>query len=69
VSQVPPVKALRPSRSGWLRDFRGDTVHASILTLLDEVGLGERFAALPARWRPARACRSGRASIVVQVPA
>ena len=31
----------------FLRDFRGDTVHASTLTLLDELGLGERFAALP----------------------
>jgi 2-polyprenyl-6-methoxyphenol hydroxylase-like FAD-dependent oxidoreductase len=30
----------------FLRDFRGDTVHASTLTLLDELGLGERFAAL-----------------------
>jgi 2-polyprenyl-6-methoxyphenol hydroxylase-like FAD-dependent oxidoreductase len=33
----------------FLRDFRGDTVHASSLTLLDELGLGERFAALPHR--------------------
>lgn len=31
----------------FLRDFRGDTVHASTLTLLDELGLGERFARLP----------------------
>src|SRR5215210_7980285 len=31
----------------FLRDFRGDTVHASTLRLLDELGLGERFAALP----------------------
>jgi 2-polyprenyl-6-methoxyphenol hydroxylase-like FAD-dependent oxidoreductase len=36
--------------SDFLRDFRGDTVHASTLTLLDELGLGERFAALPVRW-------------------
>ena len=28
----------------FLRDFRGDRVHASTLTLLDELGLGERFA-------------------------
>ena len=35
--------------SDFLRDFRGDTVHASTLTLLDELGLGERFAALPQR--------------------
>jgi 2-polyprenyl-6-methoxyphenol hydroxylase-like FAD-dependent oxidoreductase len=33
----------------FLRDFRGDTVHASTLTLLDELGLGVRFAALPQR--------------------
>src|SRR5918992_159127 len=33
----------------FLRDFRGDTVHASTLTLLDELGLGERFATLPQR--------------------
>jgi 2-polyprenyl-6-methoxyphenol hydroxylase-like FAD-dependent oxidoreductase len=34
----------------FLRDFRGDTVHASTLNLLDELGLGEQFAALPPRW-------------------
>ncbi|MDN5769387.1 MAG: FAD-dependent oxidoreductase [Microlunatus sp.] len=34
----------------FLRDFRGDTVHASTLTLLDELGLGEQFARLPARY-------------------
>jgi 2-polyprenyl-6-methoxyphenol hydroxylase-like FAD-dependent oxidoreductase len=33
----------------FLRDFRGDTVHASTLRLLDELGLGERFAAMPHR--------------------
>src|SRR3978361_2485415 len=33
----------------FLRDFRGDTVHASTQTLLDELGLGARFAALPQR--------------------
>ena len=33
----------------FLRDFRGDTVHASTLTLLDELGLGERFARIPHR--------------------
>jgi 2-polyprenyl-6-methoxyphenol hydroxylase-like FAD-dependent oxidoreductase len=33
----------------FLRDFRGDTVHASTLRLLDELGLGARFAALPHR--------------------
>jgi len=31
----------------FLRDFRGDTVHPTTLELLDELGLGERFAALP----------------------
>jgi 2-polyprenyl-6-methoxyphenol hydroxylase-like FAD-dependent oxidoreductase len=31
----------------FLRDFRGDTVHPSTLQLLDELGLGERFATLP----------------------
>ena len=33
----------------FLRDFRGDTVHASTLQLLDELGLGARFAELPHR--------------------
>jgi 2-polyprenyl-6-methoxyphenol hydroxylase-like FAD-dependent oxidoreductase len=33
----------------FFRDFRGDTVHPSTLTLLDELGLGERFAAIPHR--------------------
>ena len=31
----------------FLRDFRGDTVHPSTMRLLDELGLGERFAQLP----------------------
>jgi 2-polyprenyl-6-methoxyphenol hydroxylase-like FAD-dependent oxidoreductase len=31
----------------FLRDFRGDTVHASTLRLLDELGLGEEFAKVP----------------------
>ncbi|GAA1144608.1 FAD-dependent oxidoreductase [Nesterenkonia lutea] len=31
----------------FLRDFRGDTVHPSTLTLLGELGLRERFLALP----------------------
>lgn len=29
------------------RDFRGDTVHASTIRLLDELGLGDAFRALP----------------------
>ena len=33
----------------FLRDFRGDTVHASTLRLLDELGLGAQFARLPHR--------------------
>jgi 2-polyprenyl-6-methoxyphenol hydroxylase-like FAD-dependent oxidoreductase len=33
----------------FLRDFRGDTVHTSTLTLLDELGLWPRFDALPYR--------------------
>jgi 2-polyprenyl-6-methoxyphenol hydroxylase-like FAD-dependent oxidoreductase len=33
----------------FLRDFRGDTVHASTLRLLDELGLGTRFAQIPQR--------------------
>jgi 2-polyprenyl-6-methoxyphenol hydroxylase-like FAD-dependent oxidoreductase len=31
----------------FMRDFRGDTVHPSTLTLLDELGLGDKFDALP----------------------
>ncbi|MEH0108445.1 FAD-dependent oxidoreductase [Tersicoccus sp. MR15.9] len=31
----------------FLRDFRGDTVHASTIRLMDELGFGEAFAALP----------------------
>lgn len=33
--------------SDFLRDFRGDTVHPTTLDLLDDLGLGERFDALP----------------------
>ncbi len=33
----------------FLRDFRGDTVHASTLRLLDELGLAPAFAAVPHR--------------------
>jgi 2-polyprenyl-6-methoxyphenol hydroxylase-like FAD-dependent oxidoreductase len=33
----------------FLRDFRGDTVHASTLRMLDELGLGPRFAEIPHR--------------------
>ncbi len=50
----------------FLRDFRGDTVHASTLALLDELGLGERLRGDAAAhawtgcrcsWTPER-CRS-----------
>ncbi|WP_433785595.1 FAD-dependent oxidoreductase [Actinomycetospora sp. CA-101289] len=34
----------------FLRDFRGDTVHPSTMTLIDELGLWPRFARLP--WKP-----------------
>ncbi|MFJ6050322.1 FAD-dependent oxidoreductase [Streptomyces sp. NPDC092307] len=54
------VLALLLARSGvevtvlekhgdFLRDFRGDTVHPSTLSLLDDIGLAERFARLPQR--------------------
>ncbi|MEU2687085.1 FAD-dependent oxidoreductase [Streptomyces hygroscopicus] len=33
----------------FLRDFRGDTVHPSTLRLLDDLGLADRFEALPQR--------------------
>ena len=33
----------------FLRDFRGDTVHASTLRLLDELGLGAEFDKMPHR--------------------
>lgn len=31
----------------FLRDFRGDTVHASTMKLIDDLGLGDRFRELP----------------------
>src|SRR5579884_2309217 len=31
----------------FLRDFRGDTIHASTLDLMDELGWGEEFLRLP----------------------
>ena len=49
----------------FLRDFRGDTVHASTLTLLDELGLGERFAASrTGRWTACRCSSTTGASPV-----
>src|SRR5260370_9119323 len=41
--------AVLEKHGDFLRDFRGDTVHPSTLSLLDELGLGDRFAALPQR--------------------
>ncbi len=38
---------LLEKHADFLRDFRGDTVHPSTLRLLDELGLWERFSALP----------------------
>ena len=38
---------LLEKHADFLRDFRGDTVHPSTLRLLDELGLWNRFAALP----------------------
>ena len=38
---------LLEKHADFLRDFRGDTVHPSTLRLIDELGLWDRFAALP----------------------
>lgn len=38
---------LLEKHADFLRDFRGDTVHPSTLGLLDELGLWDRFTALP----------------------
>ncbi|MCB1265170.1 MAG: FAD-dependent oxidoreductase [Mycobacterium sp.] len=38
---------LLEKHADFLRDFRGDTVHPSTMSLLDELGLWDRFAALP----------------------
>jgi 2-polyprenyl-6-methoxyphenol hydroxylase-like FAD-dependent oxidoreductase len=43
-----PVTVLE-KHGDFLRDFRGDTVHPSTLTLLDELGLGKEFARIPHR--------------------
>jgi 2-polyprenyl-6-methoxyphenol hydroxylase-like FAD-dependent oxidoreductase len=44
---VPVV--VMEKHADFLRDFRGDTVHASTLRLLDELGLGPRFEQMPHR--------------------
>src|SRR5438128_7555696 len=41
-----PVVVLE-KHGDFLRDFRGDTIHPSTLEILDEVGLADRFLALP----------------------
>ena len=41
-----PVTVLE-KHADFLRDFRGDTVHPSTIRLLDDLGLGEEFRALP----------------------
>ena len=41
--------AVLEKHADFLRDFRGDTVHASTLRLLDELGLSEQFARIPHR--------------------
>ena len=55
VPGVPGVPAARAriavtvleKHADFLRDFRGDTVHASTVALLDELGLGAEFRELP----------------------
>ncbi|MGV9540671.1 FAD-dependent oxidoreductase [Nocardia beijingensis] len=49
----------------FLRDFRGDTVHPSTLRLLDELGLGQRFARLPARRLEQMRIRIGASTVVM----
>ncbi|MGO4237639.1 FAD-dependent oxidoreductase [Pseudarthrobacter sp. YAF2] len=39
--------AVLEKHGDFLRDFRGDTVHASTIRLMDELGLGPGFRALP----------------------
>ncbi|WP_336712262.1 FAD-dependent oxidoreductase [Arthrobacter sp. USHLN218] len=39
--------AVLEKHADFLRDFRGDTVHASTIRLLDELGLGDDFRRLP----------------------
>lgn len=41
--------AVLEKHADFLRDFRGDTVHPPTLDLLDDLGLGEEFAAIPQR--------------------
>src|ERR1700740_1587015 len=41
--------AVMEKHADFLRDFRGDTVHASTLRLLDELGWGPRFTQVTAK--------------------
>ncbi|MFD0938587.1 FAD-dependent oxidoreductase, partial [Methylobacterium trifolii] len=41
--------AVLEKHADFLRDFRGDTIHPSTLEVMDELGLGEAFRALPHR--------------------
>ena len=54
---------LLESHQDFDRDFRGDTLHPSILEVLDEVGLADRLLQLPhaklSRMAPPSAARSG----------
>ncbi|MGN2639168.1 FAD-dependent oxidoreductase [Nocardia takedensis] len=49
----------------FLRDFRGDTVHPSTLRLLDDLGLGARFAALPISRLEQMRVRIGSSTVVM----
>lgn len=51
----------------FLRDFRGDTVHASTLRLLDELGLADEFAALPHRMIEGLTFRAGETPVRVDL--
>jgi len=41
------VVTVLEKHGDFLRDFRGDTVHPATVRLMDELGLGEEFRALP----------------------
>lgn len=47
------------------RAFRGDTVHASTMALLDDLGLAERFLALPHTEVPAIQVQTPRGSLIL----
>lgn len=46
LSRAGVTVTVLEKHADFLRDFRGDTVHASTLTLLDELGLTDEFRAL-----------------------